>query len=392
MSDHREDGVRSTQINKPETERFPQPLAPSSQNWQRALLLPLTILAWMAIGIIVLWLLGHIAHALLVIVLAVIVTFAVAPLVQLFERRLTRPLAIAIAYLLGIGIVLGLGSMLVSTAARQVGALVEILPSYVSRLDTMNPQTPVFLGPFHVTVANVRAIEQQVLAELQVSGTSLAADTLRLINRLASVLVDIALIILLSIYFSIDAKRTVDWLRYRIPPGLRRYTPYFLGVTNTVVGGYVRGTLTMALLIGALVGVGLQVLGIPYALLMGILAFFMQFVPVVGVLISGTFSVLLAFPQGWGIALAVLIYFVGVHILESYVIGPRLMGHAVGIHPAIAIIALLVGTELFGVWGALFGAPLAGLLQAIVIGIWRVRQSNTIAAGASPILPIAEKM
>jgi predicted PurR-regulated permease PerM len=391
MSDNREDGVRSTQIGKPETEKFSQALKSETQNWQRALLLPLTILAWMAIGIIVLWLLGHIAHAVLVIALAVIVTFAVAPLVQLFERRLTRPLAIATAYLLGIGIVLGLGSLLVSTAVRQVSTLVELLPSYVDRLDTMSPQAPVPLGPFHVTVADVRAIEQQILAELQVSGTSLAADTLRLINRLASVLVDTALIILLSIYFSIDSRRTVDWLRYRIPAGLRRYTPYFLSVTNTVVGGYVRGTLTMALLIGALVGVGLQLLGVPYALLLGILAFFMQFVPVVGVLISGALSVIVAFPQGWGITLAVLAYFVGVHILESYVIGPRLMGHAIGIHPAVAIIALLVGTELFGVWGALFGAPLAGLLQAIVIGIWRVRQSNTIATTASPV-SIPEKM
>ena len=391
MSDHREAGIISIQADKPEAERVPPPLPPASRNWQRALLLPLTILAWMVIGIIALWLLGHIAHALLVIVLAVIVTFAVAPLVQFFERRLTRPLAILIAYLLGIGLVLGLGSLLVSTAVRQVSTLVEMLPSYVSRLDTMNPETPVFLGPFHVTVADVRAIEQQILAELQVSGTSLAADTLRLINRLASVLVDIALIILLSIYFSIDAKRTVDWLRYRISPGLRRYTPYFLSVTNTVVGGYVRGTLTLALLIGALVGVGLQLLGVPYALLLGILAFFMQFVPVVGVLISGTLSVLVAFPQGWGITLAVLVYFIGVHILESYIIGPRLMGHAVGIHPAVAIIALLVGTELFGVWGALFGAPLAGLLQAIVVGIWRVRQSNATAGGTAPI-PIPEKM
>lgn len=391
MSNNNEGEVRLIQTNKAEPERFPQPLKPSTQNWQRALLLPLTILAWMVIGIIALWLLGHIAHAVLVIVLAVIVTFAVAPLVQLFERRLSRSLAIAISYLLGIGIVLGLGSLLVSTAIGQVGALVDILPSYVNRLDTMSPQAPVFLGPFHITVAEVRVIEQQILADLQVSGTSLAADTLRLINRLASVLVDTALIILLSIYFSIDSKRTVDWLRYRIPSGLRRYTPYFLSVTNTVVGGYVRGTLTMALLIGVLVGVGLQLLGIPYALLLGILAFFMQFVPVVGVLVSGTLSVLVAFPQGWGMTIAVLVYFIGVHILESYIIGPRLMGHAIGIHPAVAIIALLVGTELFGVWGALFGAPLAGLLQAIVIGIWRVRQSNAVAAGTSPI-PVVEKL
>ncbi len=132
----------------------------------------------------------------------------------------------------------------------------------------------------------------------------------------------------------------------------------------------------MALIIGTLVGVGLGVLGIPYALLLGILAFFMQFVPVIGVFISGAVSLLVSLPFGWGMTLAVLAYFIGVHVIESYVIGPRLMGHAVGIHPAVGIIALLVGSDAFGVWGTLFAAaPLAGLLQAIVVGIWRVQQN-----------------
>ena len=305
------------QVDKVEMERSTSVLC-RPKTGSSCLFCPLTILAWLVIAIIVLWLLGHIAHSLVVIVLAVIVTFAVAPLVRLLQRQLTRPLAIAIAYLLGIGIVIGLGILLVSAAAGQVVNLVGKLPDYVNQLNTMNPQTTVPLGPFRVTVADLRAIEQQVLSNLQVGGTALAADTLSLINRLASVLVDVALVLILSIYFSIDAKRTIDGLRRRIPPGLRRYTPYFLSVTNTVVGGYVRGTLTMALIIGTLVGVGLQLLGIPYALLLGILAFFMQFVPVIGVLISGAVSLLVALPLGWGITLAVLAYFIGVHVIESY--------------------------------------------------------------------------
>jgi predicted PurR-regulated permease PerM len=151
------------------------------------------------------------------------------------------------------------------------------------------------------------------------------------------------------------------------------------------VGGYVRGTLSMALLTAVLVGLGLQVLGIPYALLLGILAFLMEFVPVVGVLISGVIALLVALPKGLAITMVVLVYFIVVHILEADVIGPRVMGKALGIHPATGIIALLVGTELFGVWGALFGAPLAGLLQAIVLGIWQVQQSNRIAPDELPV-------
>jgi predicted PurR-regulated permease PerM len=66
----------------------------------------------------------------------------------------------------------------------------------------------------------------------------------------------------------------------------------------------------------------------------------------------------------------VLGYFVIVHIIEGDVVGPRIMGRAVGIHPATGLIALVAGTEVFGIWGALFAAPLAGLLQSVALAAW----------------------
>jgi predicted PurR-regulated permease PerM len=113
------------------------------------------------------------------------------------------------------------------------------------------------------------------------------------------------------------------------------------------------------------------ILHVHYAALLGVLAFFMEFIPIVGVLISGAVCVLIALFQGWVLALVVLAYFVVVHIIEGDVVGPRIMGKAVGIHPATALVALVAGTELFGFWGALFAAPLAGLLQAIGTAVWR---------------------
>jgi predicted PurR-regulated permease PerM len=97
----------------------------------------------------------------------------------------------------------------------------------------------------------------------------------------------------------------------------------------------------------------------------------MEFIPIIGVLISGAVCVLVALFQSWIQALLVLAYFVVVHIIEGDVVGPRVMGKAVGIHPATALIGLVAGSELFGFWGALFAAPLAGLLQAIGTAAWR---------------------
>jgi predicted PurR-regulated permease PerM len=66
----------------------------------------------------------------------------------------------------------------------------------------------------------------------------------------------------------------------------------------------------------------------------------------------------------------VLAYFALVHVIEGDVVGPRIMGRAVGIHPATGLIALVAGTEVFGVWGALFAAPIAGLLQSVAVAAW----------------------
>ena len=155
-----------------------------------------------------------------------------------------------------------------------------------------------------------------------------------------------------------------------MPEGQRHRADFLIVIVNRVVGGYIRGTATLAALIGVLVGLGLWLMGIPYAVMLGGLTFFMEFIPVLGVFVAGTAAVLVALFVGWERALLVLGYFAVVHIIEADVVGPRIMGRAVGIHPATGLIALFAGTELFGIWGALFAAPLAGLLQAIGTATW----------------------
>jgi predicted PurR-regulated permease PerM len=80
--------------------------------------------------------------------------------------------------------------------------------------------------------------------------------------------------------------------------------------------------------------------------------------------------VLIGLTQGWPIALGVLIYFIVAHVIESDLVGPRIVGQAIGLHPVVSLFALVAGAELFGIWGALFASPLAGILQALLIALW----------------------
>ncbi|MDQ2743800.1 MAG: AI-2E family transporter [Chloroflexota bacterium] len=341
-----------------------------SRDWQRALFIPLTILAWLAVIVIGGWLLSHVVKTILTLVLSGVVAYALTPLVTFVSRWIPRTLAIAVAYILGFAVILGLGALVVATAAAQVTTLVHHLPQYASRVQHLEPQVVRVLGPFGVTHAKFHRAETQFITSLQDIGATAAKGSLGIITGVVGAIVDIVLVLILSVYLTANGPKIAMRLR-RETPGAQRYRMVlFIAIVNQVVGGYVRGTLTLATFIGVLVGVGLLILHVPYAVLLGVLAFFMEFIPVIGVLISGAVSILIALLGGWVLAVIVAGYFVVVHVIEGDVVGPRIMGRAVGIHPATALIALVAGTELFGLWGALFGAPIAGLLQAILTAVW----------------------
>ena len=352
--------------------------------WPRALLLPLTILAWLAVLVVIGWLLQHVARTLLMVVLAVVVAFAVSPLVNLLSRFLPRMVALALAYLLAFLVLVGLVGLVVATLAGEVGALVRNVPSYAQQAKGAEPQVAQLLSPFGVTADQVETARAELSTRLEQVGGQAASDVVGVVRSFLAGILDAVLVLMLSVYFVANAPRVRAWVQAQTPPSQRNRARMLTGIVNQVVGGYVRGTLLMALLIGFLVGAGMALLHVRYALLLGVLAFFMAFVPILGTFVSGSVCVLVALFQGWLLALIVLVYFVGVHILEGDVIGPRVLGHAVGIHPAVALIALLAGTELFGLWGALFGAPLAGLLQAIVTAAWREVRSGALTVVEPP--------
>jgi len=361
---------------------------PGSSRWSTALLAPLTILAWLAVVLVAGWLLSHVTRALMTIVFSAVIAYALTPLVRRLNRFVPRAVAVAIAFLMGFAVVFGLLGIVVVTAATQVQTLVARLPAYASEARQLEPQVLGVVKPWGITITKeqLTSTETGLVHALQGAGEHLAGGAAGVIASTAGTILDTVLVLILSIYLTVNGPAIGRWLRREATPGAQRRTVTgMVLIVNQVVGGYVRGTLTMALLVGVLVGVGMAALRVNYAVLLGVLAFFMEFIPIVGVLVSGLLCVLIALFQGWILGLIVLGYFVIVHIIEGDVVGPRVMGRAIGIHPAVALVALVAGTELFGIWGALFGAPLAGLLQATATVLWtEYKQVQTPQAPASP--------
>jgi predicted PurR-regulated permease PerM len=272
-----------------------------------------------------------------------------------------------------LAVVIGFGAYVVATAVDQTTNLVANLPTYAQQAQALQPRVDDLLTPLGLQPGWSSDLEAQAVGQVQSSAGMVAGDVIPRVAEFFGTLVDVVLVLILSVYLCSNGARIAQWLKTETPGRTTRERARLLvSIVNRVIGGYVRGVLVLALLIGVLVGAGMAVLGVPYAMLLGVLAFFMEFVPVLGVFISGAAALLVAIVSYRDLIhpLIVLVYFIVIHVIEGDVIGPRIMGRAVGIHPATGLIALVAGTEVFGLWGALFAAPLAGLLQSIGVALW----------------------
>ncbi|HZU01086.1 MAG TPA: AI-2E family transporter [Ktedonobacteraceae bacterium] len=335
--------------------------------WMRRLGLPLAILAWTAVALLILWLAGHVIQALLLLTFAALLAYALAPAVKLLGRVMPRFLAILLVYLVALGAISALLYLIVRTAIVQVISLSD----YVRFL--LTPGKGGQLTPIEQTLRSLGLSQSQIaLARDQVVASieGFAGSVVPLLTALVGAILDVILVAVISIYLLADGSRVSDWLRRNMPDQQQGNMQLLLDTVQRVVGGYIRGQLLLCGLIGLLVGVGMQVIGVPYALLLGVLAFVLEFIPVLGTLVSGAICVLLALTKGWVIAVIVLVYFIVVHVIEGDIVGPRIVGKAIGLHPVVSLAALIAGAELFGITGALFASPVAGVLQALLVAIW----------------------
>ncbi len=343
----------------------------STSVWTRRLIILLTILAALVLVMAILWAASHIITSLLVFAIAALVAYAIAPAVDLFHRVMPRPIAILAVYLILIAL---LGFALYLIVRNTVTQLISLAESMSTLLmpGSNGQDSPLvrILLSIGLSHDQIQAIASQLGTQLTNVAGTVAGGVLPLLSSVASGLVNILLTLVISIYLLVDGSRAVRWLRDRTPTSQRARIGSLITVIQNVVGGYIRGQITLSFIVAVIVGAGMAILGMPYAVLLGVLSFITEFIPVLGTIVAGTISVLLALTQGWLTAVLVLAYFVLVHIFEGYVLAPRLLGKAVGLHPVISLLALIIGAELFGPWGAIFAAPTAGLIQAFARAYW----------------------
>ena len=340
--------------------------APTSL-WVRRLVISLTLLIWLALFAVLLWAIGQVSRAFILLAIAATIAIVIHPLAKLLERVLPRLIAVGIIYVVIFALVGILLYFLVNVIIEQVLSLIQYV-QWLINSNGSNQWRPILqaLRRIGITQRQLQSFEQQLIMQLE----AIVNSAIPFVSNLFNVILSIILVALLSMYLLFSGPHAIHWLRHNAPERTRSSVNFLLDALGKTIGSNFRGVLLLATIISTLTGVGLFFIGVPYPILLSTLAFVLEFIPFVGFYITAITIVLFALTQGWTTALIALIFVLALQTLEGEILSPRIVGGAVGINPVIAIVSIVAGSQLYGILGAFFAAPIAGVIQAIIIALW----------------------
>jgi predicted PurR-regulated permease PerM len=338
----------------------------------------LGVVAWAGIGIIVL---GYLLLRLLVYVnpvvppllLAVVVVYLLNPLVTALERRgVPRLAGAAVAYVLLICLVALAISLLVPVVSRQVTQVVDHFPDYVADAQATVRRVAARFGQ----EPNFRLDADQVRQWLSASENR--ETVTRYLTGLRSVTTSLlsAMLIfvigpIIAFYLLVDLPRLRRGATALVPPGRRQEISGLMERIGQAVGGFFRGQLLVALFVGVASSIGLWAVGLPFWLLVGIVAGVFNLVPLVGPFIAGGLAVIIALIGGEPLtALWSALVLLAVQQVDNHLISPNVMSRTVQLHPVVVMLALLVGASFAGLFGMLVIVPLVAVAKIVFLHLW----------------------
>lgn len=337
----------------------PEVLVPhaSATGWFRSVgILALGII----LGLGALSFVGTFGHALALLLLGVVLAQALAPVVAALARWLPRTLAIILVYLgILLGIVLAAWIVLPALIA-QAGSLLQRAPQAIEALDDWLSDRGV------PDIPDIVNMDSQLLQNLLQRAAGLGASLLAIPAGIAAVVLDIGLVLFVSIYWLIDMPNMRRFLLSLLPERRRQWTERLAADMGRAIGGYARGSLLDAGIVGFLSYIGLTIIGVPYALALGVTAAFMEVIPNLGPIIAGTFMVATALAESTTKALITLVFVIVLQQVENQLLVPVVMRGQTHLSPVLTIIAIFAGASVAGLLGVFVAIPLVAAVRVLV--------------------------
>lgn len=309
------------------------------------------------------WVIAELWVIVMPVLLALLLASVLAPLARRLRNHGAPPALAAAAVVLGLLLLLAVTVFFLARSIR--GGFSEIAASAVQGLQSI--QDWIAGPPLNIGSTQFNALLDQVTQRLQSSVTTIASSVLTGVGTLAGLITTALLAIVLAFLFVKDGDRFLPWLRRIVGPRAGGHLSVVSCRVWDALGGFIRAQVIVSLVDGFFIGVGLLIVGVPLALPLAVITFFGGFIPIIGALIAGVLSVLVALvSNGFTAALIVLGIVLLVQQLEGNVMQPILQGKSLQLHAAVVLLAVTAGGTLFGIGGAFLAVPVTAAVVALL--------------------------
>ncbi|MDD3653527.1 MAG: AI-2E family transporter [Desulfotomaculaceae bacterium] len=304
-------------------------------------------------------------------ILAVLLAYLINPLVSAIEARGTpRCGAILLVYLALFFFFAGIFLYGVPRFIEQLHKLADTIPQYslqaqevTQSIQTRYIDLGIPEGMRHVIDERILWMEELVLQQVN--------KTIAVVIDAAGSVFKILLAPVLAFYFLKDIHLIKNKSISVLPQEWRKDISNLLHEIDQVLGSFIRGYFIVAAIVGAMAALSMALLGMEFALMLGLIAGTTEIIPYFGPVIGAVPAVILAFLHSEWLAIKVALAFLIIHQLEGNIISPKILGDKVGLHPLLIIFSLFAGGELYGLTGMLLSVPVAAVLRVVLIFVYK---------------------
>lgn len=311
----------------------------------------------------VIWFVHRISWVIELVLISLVIVYALYPVAEFLKTRFkfNHLLAVVITFSLLIILIITLIGLIVPIIQQEIREILADMPYYLNQLRKYIEEFTEYMTTFNLGPEYLESI-QGLSANLSI----ILYEITNFSFSVVSSLVNIFFILFIVFFLLYDFGNVRDAAFRFIPQNYRKYTEDIVKIIDLNFSAYIRGNIVRCSIVGFLTGLLLYVIGMPYALLLGILAGVLNIILYIGPFLAAIPAILLSFSPYTSSTVVVAAIYLGIQILDGFVLAPLLLGRAVRLKAITVIISLLIGQQLAGFLGMVLSIPIAGIVKNLI--------------------------
>ncbi len=305
----------------------------------------------------------HISWVIELTLISILIVYILSPIAEYLKKRFkfSHFLAVAISFLIFLLSIVILISLIVPIVQNEIEGILKELPHYIKQIQLIATDLSGYLATFDLG-AEYTDLIPYLTSNLRSVLENVANISISVVGRVVDMFM-IAFIVLFLLYDFHNIRNSILGF---VPVKYKQCARDVLQLIDQNFGGYIRGNILRCTIVGVATGLALSIVGMPYALLLGIIAGVLNVILYIGPYIAAVPAIIISVsPYTPSTALTIIIYLV-VQLIDGTVLGPLLLGRFVKLKPITVIICLLIGGELAGFLGVILSTPLAGIIRSLL--------------------------